>query len=209
MTEGGLDAERLRALVEHFERTFARHGPTARGVDWRSESAQAERIEILVAELLRSPRASVCDLGCGYGPLLDALRAAGHEGRYSGVDLSGELIGSARTRHAHDREASFRFGSAPGPADFVVASGLFSLRLGVGERAWRAHLDSTLRQMVACASVAVLANFLLSPPLPSFRPDLHYEDPERVSAVLRAAGASDVRIVTKPGLLDFTAVAYA
>lgn len=207
MTAGGLDAGCLRPIVEHFERTFARHGASARGVDWRGESAQAERLEILVAEILSTPEASVCDLGCAYGPLLDALRAAAHTGRYVGVDISSDLIQAAAERHGGDTRASFRVGAAPQPADLIVASGLFSLRLGAGDREWREHVDATLGLMVRCARRAVLVNFLLAGALPQATPHLYFDDPKRITGVLLDSGATDVRIVTKPGLADFTAVA--
>lgn len=206
-SSSGLAPDQLRTLVDHFERTFARHGPTARGVDWRTESDQVARIEILVAEIMRAPRASVCDLGCAYGPLLDALRAAGYQGRYIGVDASSDLIAAASARHHADPAATFLAGASPRPADFVVASGLFSWHLGVGRGEWRAHVDGTLARMVECASSEVLVNFLTRPTLPNVTPHLHYEDPDRVTGVLLAAGAADVRIVTRLGLRDFAAVA--
>lgn len=202
-----LGPEQLEALVGHFEQALARHGPTARGVDWRTESDQVARNEMLAAEIMATPESPVCDLGCGYGALLDQLRACGYGGRYTGIDASSDMIGAASARNAEDPRASFHVGTAPEPADIVVASGLFSWHLGVNRGQWVAHVDATLGRMVEAASSAVLVNFLARTALVNLTPHLHYDDPDRVGAVLLAAGARKVRIVTRAGLRDFTVVA--
>ena len=100
--------------------------------------------------------ASVCDLGCGYGAYLDHLRDAGWEGEYVGIDVTPGMVEAGRARHPGMR---FEVGSAPVPAEAVVASGIFNVRFG-DDDSWRAHVRRTIASMVEVATVGVAFNVL-------------------------------------------------
>ena len=90
--------------AERFERSPVQTDPAA--------------LTRLVAFASLPPGARVLDAGCGPGLVSEAFLAAGH--RVHGVDLSGEMIGRARSRCARFGErARFEQGSlfdlAPGP----------------------------------------------------------------------------------------------
>src|SRR4051794_37608319 len=115
------------AVVERFRAYLARHREGARAVGWGSAASQARRFEVLngIAPLAGQ---SILDLGCGLGHFLGWLKARGIAVDYVGLDITPEMVESARAAHP---EARFENGSVedflvrePQPAiDYAFASG--------------------------------------------------------------------------------------
>lgn len=87
-------------LVQHYEKCFQRHGPTAQGVDWPNAADALLRHKIM-AELWESKSVnplSIVDVGCGYGAFLGYLLANSKQAArgYSGIDLSEPMLEWAR-----------------------------------------------------------------------------------------------------------------
>lgn len=90
------DLDRLRTHYDTLART---HGYAPEAVQMSSLDSQ-ERRHAILADVIRDPEASVLDFGCGTGHFGEVLRRdRGHRGRYTGYDLSPELVTLARTRH--------------------------------------------------------------------------------------------------------------
>jgi SAM-dependent methyltransferase len=132
-------AETLLALNREFYQRFASAFVTKR-----------RRLQPGVARALLRIQAddSVLDLGCGHGLLAAALRAAGHRGRYVGLDSSSRLLAEAG-RRAPDNAAFL-------PADLadsnwpraLVSSGESPFSWGFALAVFH-HLPSTdLRRLV-------------------------------------------------------------
>ena len=171
----GLDPESRRRVVDAYERALRKHGPTVKALKWADDHSQQERFR-LIAAVGPWDGASVADVGCGLGDLFGYLRAAGHDVRYTGYDLSRRMIAAARRRF-RDRRARFEvrdvladgFG---GRFDYVVASGTFNLKVADHDR----FLRRMLAAMYAACRRAVAFNV--------FHP---YED-ARWTAVVEWAG---------------------
>jgi tetratricopeptide (TPR) repeat protein len=110
--------------------------------------------------------ASVLDVGCGLGALLDYFATIGRRVEYLGIDLSEKLVEAARVKHegvAFERRDIL---AAP-PArrfDFVVCSGTLNFRIADHER-W---VTAMIARMYELCEKAVVVNFLngaLPPPL--------------------------------------------
>jgi hypothetical protein len=96
------------------------------------------------------------------------------------------MVQAARRRHPgvpFERLDLLR--EAPvGRWDVVVGSGLFHVKLGCADAAWRALVEETLRRMFAACRVAIAFNLLTD--LVDFRsPDLFYQDPGATLAFCR------------------------
>ena len=113
-------------------------------MDWSTASSQELRFSRLLQLLNDGDDGSLIDYGCGYGALLDYVRASGRRVAYSGFDISETMI-----------EAALRAGTAPrppftadvsqlAPADYVVASGIFNVKLGHAPDAWWDYVLQTL-----------------------------------------------------------------
>ena len=202
-----LDRERLFAgLDRYFERTLAEHGASARGVDWDSEGSQERRF----GELLKICRAksggSVIDYGCGYGALLPYMRARGYEHDYTGFDVSERMIEQARGACGDDRACRFATDEAElEPADYVVASGLFNLRLDVGDDAWRDYVVETIRSFDRLSRSGFAFNMLtIYSDSDRMRDDLYYADPPFFFDLCKRSFSRNVALLHDYDLYEFT-----
>jgi SAM-dependent methyltransferase len=129
----------------HYRDSFERHGPTPQGVDWNGEASQRRQFDELMRILPAAGPFSVNDFGCGYGALADVLLARGPGIIYSGVDLNEEMIAAARVRFASNPAVTFEVADRPlTEADFGVASGTFTLRLGRSDEQCLASMTEAL-----------------------------------------------------------------
>lgn len=185
-----------QAVADYYGRTLRAHGPTARGVDWSSQAEQELRFAVLLEVVDWTPAPVLLDYGCGYGALATYL--SGRACSYVGYDISAPMLAAARRAHP-DR----RFVEAPEPADYVIASGIFNVKLDTPAPRWEAYVDETIAQMVALARCGLAFNMLppASPPERA-RPDLHYAEPDAIAA--RCAELGDVSIRRDYGLWEFT-----
>lgn len=176
------ESEIVDAVVEYYEGKLAAFGGTARGVDWKDEASQIKRFEQLTRGLGLSQGGapfSLIDFGCGYGALLPFLARHGFAFTYTGYDPSRQMIAEARRIHADVRGVTFTSEwAAVAPADYAVASGVFNVRLGMDDHAWRAYVLLTLERLSRCAALGWAVNFLTSySDDDRKRPDLYYPDP--------------------------------
>src|SRR5688572_16890120 len=93
-------------LVDHYEDCFVQHGATPQGVDWPNPQDLIKRFDVMLAGMqsLMATDATIklLDVGCGYGALLDYIKAKGWDDKiqYHGVDLSQKMIAHAKQTHA-------------------------------------------------------------------------------------------------------------
>ncbi len=96
-------SDEKNALVRLYEDRFRQMGEDIRTLGWKNREEQALRFKML-CEVGDLRGASVCDVGCGFGDLLDYLRATVGEVRYTGIDIAPSLLERARQKHP---DASF------------------------------------------------------------------------------------------------------
>ncbi len=179
------DPDIVSDVVAYYEEKLAAHGATARGVDWKDEASQTKRFEQLVRGLSfgeRVPRSTILDFGCGYGALLPFLLERGFDGSYVGYDRSPRMVAQARRAHANVPGAMFTSDwESVAAADFVVASGVFNVRLGVADGLWLDYVTHALAVLNAKATLGWAANFLTGyADEDRKRPDLYYADPATI-----------------------------
>lgn len=168
----------LAAVEAYYTAKVRAHGPTPCGVDWNSVQSQELRFRELLRVCTAEP-ATLLDYGCGYAALLDHLRAAQLPFRYRGFDLSGAMITAARQRHPELGEAELVCEEARlSGADYVVASGIFNVKLDTSDSDWRAYIIATLARLDALATRGFSFNALSTYSDPERRrADLYYADP--------------------------------
>jgi SAM-dependent methyltransferase len=177
------------------------------GVDWRDVASQQARFAQLHRLIAADPEASIADLGCGYGAFARFLRAAGHRGRYIGVDLAPEMIEAARLHTADLADLDWACGdSVPDDIDYAVASGVFNVRLDTPEAAWGAIVLAALDKLaIARRGFAFNALSLWSDP-ERRRPDLWYADPLAMADHCRSRYGRHLALLQDYGLYEFTLI---
>jgi SAM-dependent methyltransferase len=177
MTVNAPDASLLDDVARYYSSKVREHGATARGVDWNSEATQELRFSVL-STLLPAAGFHVVDLGCGYGGYADFLAAERRDFRYTGIDVSPDMIEHARAQHAGAPNLDFACDSAPPRADYVVASGIFNVRQSVGDEAWLDYVHGCIASMDAASTRGFAFNCLTSYSDAERKRDyLYYADP--------------------------------
>jgi SAM-dependent methyltransferase len=184
MNDRNNDAARIIATVgRYYTDRLRQFGATPRGVDWNSADSQALRfsrlLELLPVSSDADPPTSLIDYGCGYGALADYLRERGRALNYRGFDVCADMIAAAEARHA---SASGRSYTADfhtlHPADFVVASGIFNVKLDHPVDAWRAYVWDTIATLNRFSRRGFAFNMLsMCSDADKRRDDLFYMDP--------------------------------
>ncbi len=96
-------------------------------VQWGSKESQYKRFEVLhkIADDFNESR--VLDVGCGIGHFWDFISLNNFQGQYLGIDLLGEMILQAKTRHPDVEFQNKNIEDIEFNAfDYIVMSGIFT-----------------------------------------------------------------------------------
>ena len=192
-------------VVERYAERLGRLGPVVQALGWRDEAQQQLRFRVMADGMPDLDGASVLDVGCGFGDFYDYLAAQGHQVRYTGCDLSPDVLAVARTKHPglvlEERDILER----PYPDasfDYVCMSGIFNHRISDNEGFLRTMLAAAFR---AC-SRGVAANMTTSY-VDFHDAHLHYFSPEDVFRYARTL-SKRVAIRHDYPLYEFTLFLY-
>jgi SAM-dependent methyltransferase len=196
----------LSSVAAYYSAKLAAHGQSARGVDWNGEESQFLRFAQLDRIIDQPQCFSLNDLGCGYGALFEFLQARYSDFQYTGLDISADMIESARRCHGGHDNARYLLAARPGEiADYSVASGIFNVRVGRGDAEWRAYLEETLSDLDAASRRGFAFNCLSSYSDPDkMRADLYYADPCQLFDLCKRRYGRDVALLHDYGLYEFT-----
>jgi SAM-dependent methyltransferase len=190
----------------YYETKLQEHGISPRGVDWNSTESQETRFRQLARLLEDEPAASVLDYGCGFGALAAYLRTRGHRGTYIGFDISPEMIDAA-TRFLQT-QAGCWFTSdrdTVTKADYVLASGLFNVKLQAPDESWREYVRTLIEDMRTLSVRGFGFNVLTIHCDPDRRrSDLYYADPVEYFEHCRRRYSREVALLHDYGLYEFT-----
>lgn len=136
------------SVSEYYTDKLKKYGTTPQGVDWNSEESQKLRflqlIKVLPQDLLSY---SLLDWGCGYGALYDFLQQYGHTPRYSGFDLSLEMIKTCKKKFVNQPPYWYESEESLPIHDFVIASGIFNVKMGFSNEEWLEYVLKTLHSV--------------------------------------------------------------
>lgn len=164
-------------LNRYYAEKLKLHGPNYKGADWGSLQAQQISFEQLV-KLLPENNFSLLDYGCGYGAFYDYLIQKGLNVDYSGFDISNDMIEYAK--HLHIDKPAQWFNELPTNKlfDYVIACGIFSIKLEVPLPEWEKHTFETLKQINAISEKGFAFNSLTAySDADKMRDYLYYPDP--------------------------------
>ncbi len=196
---------RARTLA-HYADKFAAHGDTPRGVDWNGAESQLLHFEQFWHLLPRDRSFSINDFGCGYGALVDPLLERFPQAQYHGIDVNAAMIDTARQRHGNRAGVTFEIADQPGSmADFGVASGVFTLRLGRTDAQCEEDMHRAIDTLAATSRYGFAFNCLTSySAIERMRSDLYYPNPCAVFDHCKRHHARDVALLHDYGLYAFT-----
>ncbi len=192
---------------DYFENTLKTHGTTAKGMDWNSEQARELRFEQLVKIVQPGAPFSLLDYGSGYGAFADYLLAKGLPvEQYVGYDLLESMVIAGREAHAGQENVVFaeRFEDVP-EVDYVVACGVFNMKLDVSVGEWNHFVLRSLHEMNSRGRKGFSVNFLTKySDADRMRPDLYYADPCFLFDYCKLNFSKNVALLHDYNLYDFT-----
>jgi cyclopropane fatty-acyl-phospholipid synthase-like methyltransferase len=198
----------LADVAAYYSGKLAQHGATARGVDWNSEDSQRLRFDQL-ARVFEGARGTftVLDYGCGVGALVPYLSERFPAFELTGFDVAEEMVATARSLHGAPRvhfttsiDDSERF-------DYVVASGIFNVRMHHEAAAWRTYIEDTLERFHRLSVRGFAFNILTSYSDPEYmRQDLYYGDPRELFDLCVRRFSRRVAVLHDYPLYEFTII---
>lgn len=193
-----------KSILTYFEDKLSQHGATARGVDWNSEESQHLRFDILLKNF-STKFSSVMDYGCGYGAMLPALRQCGFTGQFTGYDFSEKMIQEAKKTYNQDAMANWISQIDETKYDYIIASGIFNLRLNENDANWEKYILDTLKIFHEKSTHGFSCNFLTSySDIEKMRKDLYYTNPAMVFDFCKKNISKYVSIYHDYPLYEFT-----
>ena len=192
----------------YYTGKLQQHGPTHRGVDWNSVESQQLRFQQLLRLCEGESQLEINDYGCGYGALVDHLRADGRPFQYLGFDASPEMISAARAAHAAVANCRFtgsrtEFTARP----YTVASGVFNVKFEAAVDDWWQYVSEALDDLAALSTRGFAFNLLTAySDAERRRADLFYAEPEAVFAHCIKRFSRAVSLSHDYPLYEFTVV---
>ena len=169
----------LKKVDEYYSNKIQNYGATARGVDWNTKDSQFLRFEKLLQIVDHDLSFSILDFGCGYGALAEYLDATKKQFSYHGFDISKEMIKIANETHKLKTPGTFLSKATDlKVSDYVVASGIFNVKVGSSSDDWETYIRMTLSELNRLSSVGFAFNILtLYSDLEKRSESLYYADP--------------------------------
>jgi SAM-dependent methyltransferase len=197
-----------QATASYYARKLQEFGSSPRGVDWRDERSHRLRHAQFLHLLADSFDGSIGDLGCGYGDFLGFVRERGYRGAYRGYDVATEMLEAARARHGEgDDRRWVQAGEPTETTDFVIASGIFNVKLDCETAAWESYVFETIDRMAAHARRGFAFNVLSLHSDPEYRrPDLYYSDPGQMLNHCGRRYSRRLACLQDYGLYEFTLI---
>ncbi len=198
-----------KRITDYFDTAFKNYGCTPKGVDWNSPEAQNIRFEQLTKVIDPPHEFSILDYGCGYGALIQYLYDNNFAfSKYIGYDISELILDEAKSVYAGQDSISFTTNLADIlTVDYIVASGVYNIKLQTSYKKWTRHVISCLDKINTISKKGFAINFLTKySDKEKMRQDLYYADPCFLFDYSKRNYAKNVAILHDYGVYDFTLI---
>lgn len=167
-----------------FNQRYQNYGEDGGNLFWSDKQSQYDRFELLtdVADLSTINKASILDVGAGFGDYLDFLRDYSIiVGKYVGIDIIPAIIEVAERKHPLEQfevRDLIREPYAENSFDYVIGSGLFAL----DDKNWLEETASLLKAMYNASRKAVSVNFLIGASVSDMFKTVSEEEVEKIAS---------------------------
>lgn len=199
----------LDGIRDLYTGNLAAHGASSKSVGWRDEASQALRFERLARVIDAGAAFTVNDWGCGYGAMFEYLdRAHGAAmTRYTGYDISTEMLDAARSRGDAARTHWVLGPEVTEEADYTFVSGTFNVKLGSTDAEWDAYIKRHLETMFAKSRRGLAFNLLTSY-VDWKQENLYYADPAAYFDFCKRRLSRFVTLIHDSALYEWTILVH-
>lgn len=196
----------LNQINNYYSDKIIRNGATPQGVDWNSIESQELRFNILSKIIAEKENFSILDYGCGFGSMYDYYKGKYNGFKYMGFDISDEMISQAKSRNKNDTNAEwFRELPRDIKTDYVIASGIFNVKLENSQEEWLNYILKMLNEINQIATHGFSFNILTKYSDREFmKESLYYADPLFLFDYCKIHFSKNIALLHDYNLYEFT-----
>lgn len=196
-------------LKAHYKRTFAEHGPCAKGVDWRDEQTANVRHAKLFKLFEDDHQSTILDVGCGYGRFYEYLLEKKFSGQYYGIDVVEEMIEQAQLSHGFERfeNKNFLDLGKNKKFDYLVVNGIFTQKLGVSQIEMEKYMLNFIEKLFDSCNKGIAFN-VMSNHVNFFANNLFYKSPSELISYISSKISPNFVIDHSYGMFEYTVYIY-
>lgn len=195
----------INEVNKYYTEKVITHGATPQGVDWNGIESQENRFEQLLKITNKEKMPfTLLDFGCGFGSLLNYLEKTNLQLDYIGYDISEEMLKHATAQYPNKGRW---LNAIPNDlkVDYVVASGLFNVKLNQTLVEWEEYIITTLNLMNQIAVKGFSFNILTSYSDAEYMKEyLYYASPEFYFKHCKLNYSKQVSLLHDYQLYEFT-----
>jgi SAM-dependent methyltransferase len=198
----------IKQVGDYYSEKIIKNGATPQGVDWNSIESQQLRFDILSKVILTDGHFSILDFGCGFGSMYDYYRTKKLELNYTGYDISEEMISEAKKRNGNDERTKWLTSLNDNEKyDYVVASGIFNVKLNNENDVWLKYIIETINKLNQFSISGFSFNVLTKYSDKEFVKDyLYYADPLFLFDYCKTNYSKNVALLHDYNLYEFTII---
>ncbi len=195
-----------REVKAYYDDKINTFGTTPQGVDWNSIESQELRFEILSRVINENKHFSILDYGCGFGSMFNYFEGKFEKFDYTGFDLSDKMIEAANDKISK-QNAVFTTQLPSQPFDYVIASGIFNIKLDNTPENWQNYIEKTLHEIDKLANKGFSFNILTSYSDSEYMKDyLYYANPSYLFDFCKRHFSRNVALLHDYNLYEFTII---
>lgn len=198
----------LKQVNNYYSQKIIKNGATPQGVDWNSVESQELRFDVLSKVITDVANFSVLDYGCGFGSMYDYFKHKYSNFKFIGLDISEEMINEALKKHEQDAASQWLTTITDADKfDFVIASGIFNVRLENTQEDWLIYVLETLQKLNSHSTKGFSFNVLTKYSDKEFMKDyLYYADPLFLFDYCKTNFSKNVALLHDYNLYEFTLI---
>jgi SAM-dependent methyltransferase len=203
-----------RSIAAHYEQCLERYGSNHMGMDWPNLVDLKRRFSVMLGVVSQSEGRlfSLLDVGCGVGLLLDYIKDSDseHSCAYTGLDISEQMVHTARQRHPETPFVIQDIIASPLPDssyDYIVMNGVLTEKVSLSQADMEAYAKRIIVAAFNAASKGIAFN-IMSSHVDWERDELfHWPLDEAVGFMVKACSRNIV-VRMDYGLYEYTVYLY-
>ena len=198
------DFKIISSVNEYYSQKIVENGLSSNGVDWNSIESHYLRFDVLTNHI-KEDSFSVLDFGCGYGELINYLKNIKNSNfQYIGFDISSKMIEVAKIEFK-GFEFTTDLNSISEKADYVIANGIFNVKLDTSFDEWTEYVIRTLELLDKHSKKGFSFNILTSYSDKEYMKNyLYYADPLYFFDICKRKFSKFVNLIHNYPLYEFT-----
>lgn len=205
---------RYEEIVRHYEKCLDEHGATFKGMDWPNAQDLRVRFSVMLGVIRKDHvlSATILDLGCGAGLLVDMLKEQSlfDAKAYRGIDLSGKMVTAAAHRHpdaCFEERDILKQPLLPQSVDYVILNGVLTEKVSLSQRAMESYASKLIKAAYD-ASIRGIAFNVMSSHVDWQRRDLFHWPLDRLVSMLIKECSRQIVVRMDYGLYEQTIYVY-